>query len=64
MMAVYLYQLDVELSIITLSVLQEVINLGEEFKDIDENQNEINVVSMMVLSIPDLMGEINQARDH
>jgi hypothetical protein len=63
-MTAYLGQGDVELAIITLSVLQELINLGEEFKDIDENKNEFNVVALMVLRMPDLMAEMNKARDH
>lgn len=59
-MAVYLGMNDLELSIITLTVLQQLWELGEEYKD----ETDRNVVGLMIESMPSLMGEIRTARDH
>lgn len=54
MMVQYLGQEDHELATITLGVLEGLICLGDEFKD----ENELNVVALMMLGMPELMYQI------
>lgn len=60
MMSIYLGMDDIELSIIVLTVLQQLVELGEQFKDEDER----NVVTMMILGMPGLMSQVREARYH
>lgn len=53
-MAAYLQQGDVELAIIVCNIVHGLLNLGEEFKD-EEQQN---VVVTMARSMPDLTHEV------
>ena len=54
MMALYLQQGDLELSIIVCNIVFGLLSLGEEFKD----ENEQNVVVVMVRNMQDLANEI------
>jgi hypothetical protein len=57
MMAIYLSLGDTDLSIATLSIIRGLIELGEDFKD----ENEINVVVRMITTMQELMGEVRKA---